>query len=225
MFMLEKTVPWGRSFKEYRQMFALSDSDLKKKFLGCGDGPAAFNSELSRLGGNVVSVDPLYGENSADISQRIDDIFTTVMNQIEQNKTEFCWSEISSPQELSKIRKHAMDMFLLDYDLGRKQSRYQFGALPKLCFTDNTFDLALVSHLLFLYSEHFDFDWHLQSITELLRIADEVRVFPLLELGSQPSRHVGPILDALADQNIDFEVRKVDYEFQKGGNEMLVLRN
>jgi len=28
MFTLDKVVPWGRSFAEYRRMFALSDADL-----------------------------------------------------------------------------------------------------------------------------------------------------------------------------------------------------
>ena len=38
MFTLEQVVPWGRSFEEYRAMFALSDADLEGRVLGCGDG-------------------------------------------------------------------------------------------------------------------------------------------------------------------------------------------
>ncbi len=39
-------VPWGRSYNEYLDMFNLNKSDLGKKILGCGDGPASFNYEL-----------------------------------------------------------------------------------------------------------------------------------------------------------------------------------
>jgi hypothetical protein len=35
-------------------MFSLSESDLDKIILGCGDGPACFNAELSKIGGNIT---------------------------------------------------------------------------------------------------------------------------------------------------------------------------
>jgi hypothetical protein len=44
-FTLDQVVPWGRSFDEYRRMFALSDDDLGLRILGCADGPASFNGE------------------------------------------------------------------------------------------------------------------------------------------------------------------------------------
>ena len=39
MFTLDKVVPWGRSFDEYRRMFALTEIDLRRTIVGCGDGP------------------------------------------------------------------------------------------------------------------------------------------------------------------------------------------
>src|SRR5260370_30292561 len=47
---LHEVVPWGRSLDEYRAMFALSEGDLQGRLLGCGDGPASFNAELTALG-------------------------------------------------------------------------------------------------------------------------------------------------------------------------------
>ena len=47
---LENIVPWGRSFNEYQAMFALSAADLQKSMLGCGDGPACFNAQLTKAG-------------------------------------------------------------------------------------------------------------------------------------------------------------------------------
>jgi hypothetical protein len=42
--------------------------------------------------------------------------------------------------------------------------------------------MAVVSHLLFLYSEHLDEAAHLSSVFELLRVAEKVRIFPLVTL-------------------------------------------
>jgi hypothetical protein len=34
MFTLDHVVPWGRSFDEYRRMFALTSEDLDRRILG-----------------------------------------------------------------------------------------------------------------------------------------------------------------------------------------------
>ena len=47
VFKLDKVVPWGRSFADYRDMFDLSDRDLGLKILDCGGGPASFNAEMT----------------------------------------------------------------------------------------------------------------------------------------------------------------------------------
>ena len=60
-------------------MFLLSEADLTKRILGCGDGPASFNSELTKRGGIVVSVDPLYAYDADDIRRRIGETFDTVI--------------------------------------------------------------------------------------------------------------------------------------------------
>lgn len=59
MLTLDHFVPWGRSFWEYKAMFALTEADLAGRMLGCGDGPAGFNAEATRCGLTVVSCDPL----------------------------------------------------------------------------------------------------------------------------------------------------------------------
>ena len=60
-----------------------------------------------------------------------------------------------------------------------------------------------------------------QNIAEMLRAAAEVRIFPLLDLDGEPSRHVEPVRALLAERGFDSEIQQVDYEFQKGGNRML----
>ena len=62
--------------------------------------------------------------------------------------------------------------------------------LPTLPFADSSFDLALCSHFLFLYSLQFDEASHLESIILLCRIAHEARIFPLVTLAGERSPYV-----------------------------------
>ncbi len=187
---LENVVPWGRTLEEYELMFSLSDKDKRKKILGCGDGPASFNMEIKKLGGSVVSVDPIYQFSKSQIITRIKEVRSLIMEQIYLNKNEYVWKNIKSPEMLESVRMSAMNAFLSDYDSGRLDSRYIYASLPNLPFQNNEFDLAVCSHFLFLYSEHFSESQHIESILELTRIAREVRIYPLLTLDGRESKHL-----------------------------------
>ena len=224
VFQLKDIVPWGRSFAEYMAMFALSDDDLAKSILGCGDGPASFNAELTRREGTVVSVDPLYGYSVNEIGNRIDETFDRVLRETRKNVSEFVWRNIRSIDELGRVRMEAMRDFLSDYPQGKAAGRYVPGSAPVLNFPDGSFDLALSSHFLFLYSDHLDLQFHIDTIAELCRIASETRIFPLLQLGSTPSPHVEPCCDHFRTQGYEVEQVRVLYEFQRGGNIMLRIK-
>ena len=114
-----------------------------------------------------------------------------------------------------------MGQFLADYALGRQEGRYVAGSLPSLPFTEATFDLAVCSHFLFLYSEHLSAAFRVEAIREMLRVAREARVFPLLELGAVRSRHLDAVMRRLGEEGCLAAVERVPYEFQRGGNEML----
>jgi hypothetical protein len=222
MFSLSSVVPWGRSYDEYVRMFALTEADLAWRILGCGDGPASFNAEATGRGAIVVSCDPIYQFDAAQIRQRINETATEVLAQLRQNAYEFVWGEaIPSVEALARVRMAAMNAFLGDYERGRSDGRYVDAILPSLPFADGAFDLALCSHFLFLYGQQFDTAFHARSMRELCRVAREVRVFPLLALGAQPSPHVAPVTAALEGDGFAVRVERVPYEFQRGGNEML----
>jgi hypothetical protein len=221
---LGSIVPWGRLYDEYVAMFSLTGQDLASRILGCGDGPASFNATLTSQGGNVVSIDPIYEHSAAVIEQRIEETRARVMAQAVHNMHEFVWDFIPSLEELERIRMSAMHTFLRDYPAGLAHGRYRVGRLPKLACADGEFDLALCSHLLFLYSDLLSLEFHLQSIRELVRVAREVRIFPLLEFGSERSRHLDRVLDVLTLEGLSVRVERVSYEFQRGGNEMLRVK-
>lgn len=223
-FKLKQIVPWGRSFQEYVDMFALSQDDLTRPILGCGDGPAGFNAELTKRGGTVVSVDPIYAFSVEEISQRIDETFDEVMQQTRKNEHEFVWDHIRSVDELGKVRMAVMRDFLEDFPQGRSDGRYLSRSAPTLDFPDDSFSLALSSHLLFLYSDHLDLKFHIEAIAELCRVCEEVRIFPLLQLGATPSPHVELVIEYFRTASYEVTRVHVPYEFQRGGNQMLKIR-
>jgi hypothetical protein len=227
---LNEVIPWGRSFEEYALMFALSE-DLPRAgwVLGCGDGPASFNAEATALGHAVISCDPLYTLRAADIEHRVAECYDRVISQVKQNAGGFVWGPVfRDPDHLGECRLAAMQRFLADYERGKQEGRYVPATLPTLPFADGRFALAVVSHLLFLYSEQFNLDFHIAAVEELLRVADELRVFPLLTLEREWSPHVAPVGAHLERAGFAVEVVRVGYEFQRAadhaGNQMLRVR-
>jgi hypothetical protein len=218
---LEEVVPWGRTLAEYRSMFSLSETDLNTKILGCGDGPASFNAEMTELGHSVVSIDPVYQFSAAQIEQRVRATYEPIVSQVKQNPDRYIWQNFRDADELGKARLAAMDKFLLDYESGKVAGRYLHQSLPNLEFGDDRFELCVCSHLLFLYSEQLSLNFHLAAIHELLRIAAEVRIFPLLRLDGEPSSYLELVLKDLSNKGFNVRVESVDYEFQKGADRML----
>ncbi len=216
---------WSRSFEEYRLIFGLTEADLARLILGCGDGPASFNAEATALGHRVISCDPTYAYSASEFERRVEACYDVVISQVKENIDKYIWGYFRDPDHLGQCRLAAMRKFLADFDLGKQAGRYVTASLPELPFKDGQFSLALVSHLLFLHSNQFDCDFHVAAFEELLRVAGEVRVFPLLGLDRHRSPHVGPVLDHLERVGFAVEVVSVEYEFQKAddhnGNRMM----
>ena len=221
---LQNVVPWGRSLAEYRAMFALSYADLKKKILGCGDGPASFNAEVTAASGHIVSVDPVYAFSAEQIRGRIAEVAPTVREQLARHQAEYLWHHFSGVDEVVRVRMQAMDRFLEDYETGKSQGRYVEAALPDLPFEDQSFDLALCSHFLFLYSSQVSLQAHVAGVRELCRVAREVRIYPLVSLEGTESVHLNLVIEAVRAKGIFAQRKPVNYRFQKGAADMLVLR-
>ena len=220
-FLIDQVIPWGRTLDEYEAMFSLSPQDKAGRVLGCADGPASFNAEMTQQGHRVVSVDPLYAFAPEAIAQRGRETFDLVLDQVRRNRQDFVWDRMGSPEALGQLRMEAMHRFLEDFPLGKAEGRYIDASLPDLPLADGSFDLALCSHFLFLYSQQFDLEFHVQAMQEMLRVAREVRVFPLRQLGGAPSPHVQGVAAACREAGMQAELVVVDYEFMRDGNQML----
>jgi hypothetical protein len=170
----------------------------------------------------VTSCDPLFRFNAVEIRSRIDDFYDTMVANLRAASDEFVWRGFDSPEHLGEARLAALETFLADFPHGMAEQRYLDRSLPHLGFLEGEFDLALCSHFLFTYSDRLSIDFHVSAIEEMCRVATEARVFPLLKSYGGPSAHLQPVVDLLRGRGYRVEVRKVPYEFQRGGDEMLV---
>ena len=204
-------------------MFNLDDEDLNGTILGCADGPASFNAEMYRRGHRVISCDPIYRFTKQQLNARIEHACVEIVEQTRKNMGNFVWSSIGSIEELHDTRMSAMAQFLEDFDEGKEQGRYIEAELPILPFDNGAFDIALCSHFLFLYSDRLSLEFHRKSILQLCRVANDVRIFPLIDLDLKPSPYVQQIASGLDEDGFTVSIERVPYEFQRGGNEMLKI--
>jgi hypothetical protein len=178
---------------------------------------------MTKQNRNVISLDPIYQFTKSELTQRIAETKETILEQTRTNQNNFVWTNIKSIQDLEQIRMGAMNNFIDDFELGKTQERYIYHELPNSTkYLDLSFDLGLSSHFLILYSQ-LGVDFHIKSIAEMLRICKEIRIFPLLNLNAVKSEVLNGVLDYF---KTDFMIGidSVDYEFQKGGNQMLRIK-
>lgn len=218
---LDQIIPWGRTRAEYELMFDLRPDELRQRTLDCGSGPASFTAEMTQAGYPVTAIDPLYSFSGEAIQVRFEASIENVLNQVRATPEDWTWTFHRNVEELRAARIAAMNQFLTDYLDGKTAGRYVVGELPRLPFAAGSFDRALCSHLLFLYSEQLSEEFHVRSVLELCRVAREVRIFPLIGLDRRLSPHLEPVRSAVAREGWSSEVVKVRYELQRGGNEML----
>ena len=58
-------------------------------------------------------------------------------------------------------------------------------------------------------------------MTELCRVAREIRIFPLLALDGSHSPHVAPVVDLLRRIGRSASIETVAYQFQRGSNQTM----
>ena len=222
-FKLDSVVPWGRNMNEYRTMFCLTSDDMSKKIAGFGDGPASFNFEAAQKGYSVTSFDPVYQFSKEELEQRIEEVRFTVMQQMRENMDNYVWTNIKSLDELESVRMSAMKLFLEDYERGKAEKRYIFHSLPEtLPYEKNAFDIGLSSHFLLMYTG-LGYDFHIHAMTEMLRVCREIRIFPIVDLDADITELSQNVIDYF-QKRYHTEIIKTEYEFQKGGNRLLIIK-
>ena len=97
--------------------------------------------------------------------------------------------------------------------------------MPRLPFADCEFDLTLVSYLLFAYQDRFDYEFHRDSILEIMRVTrGEARIYPTVTFEAQPSEYI-PVLQSDAGlKAFEFTRIETDFEFLVNSNSYLRVK-
>ncbi|PSQ05960.1 hypothetical protein BRC95_06450, partial [Halobacteriales archaeon QS_5_68_33] len=133
----------------------------------------------------------------------------------------YVWEFYDDISELRAYRERAASLFLSDYT--HNGDRYVQTDLPATPFADRAFDLVLSAHFLFLYDDRLSYEFHLDTVLELLRISGQLRLFPLHGFDADQSDLVTKLVESLQSAGYTTDIRVVPFEFQRGANEMLVV--
>ncbi len=221
---LKDVVLLGRTFAEYSEYFSLCDFDLKReKVLDMGAGVSSFCAEACQRGYSVLAADPIYGLPASDLSRKCEADLDEVVRQLPRVLHNYNWEFYRDVEHLRECRERAYRAFLPHYV--ERPKKYVRACLPSLPFGDGEFTLALVSYFLFLYDDRLDYEFHRRSLIELARVTSgEVRVYPLTNLRAEKSSMVDVLMANGGRADLNFEVRKVEFEFLRNADEMLIVR-
>lgn len=218
---LDRIVFIGRTFEEYLDMFFLSQKDLAgKKILDCPAGACSFTAVGNTLGLDITACDIAYYHATEDLKNKGLQDITHTMEHMEKAKHIFVWDYFDDVEDLREHRQSALQDCTTD--MAKTNNRYVPVTLPSLPFEDGAFDLILSAHFLFSYADRLDYHFHVDTITELLRITnEEIRIFPLVDLEGRRYEYLDKLTCLLTDIGCTVEEIKVSYEFQKNAHSML----
>lgn len=218
-----RTLVSARSFDEYVAMFALTADDLRLQILDCPGGAASFAAEARASGIRVTAVDPVYAAPVSWLATHAVEEAVRGNRHTGASVESFAWTFFRDISDHLERRTTAARRFGLDF--ATHPSTYVAAALPRLPFREKTFDLVLSSHLLFMYADRLDERFHVAAACEMARVARrEVRIFPLIsEAGTDTAALVDAVRSGVAALGYGSVIKPSPYEFQKGGNEMLVI--
>lgn len=218
---LENIVITGRTFEEYSAFFGIDLEYLRgKKVLDCPSGASSFVATLKQESIQAKGVDILYNFDKKSIKQQ-------GIKSIEKIYKDTSWMDVykmdfyKTKENHRFHRESALREFVDDYN----DRDYIFAKLPNLPFENNSFDILLSSHLLFVYDDRLDFDFHKNSIAEMLRVAKEVRIFPLVDFKNSrvdEEKNFSPFVYKILEE-FQCEIIETDFEFQPRANRYLKI--
>lgn len=216
--VLDKVVLLGRTLDEYRRYFALELEALNgQAVLDAASGVSSFCVEACRLGLNVTAFDAIYELPPEEIQRRCETDLDHVVEAV-KDLTTYRWDFYRSPENLRRFRERAYRAFLADYRDGRAK-RYVSGRLPGLPFGDERFDLTLVSYLLFVYENQLDYEFHRQSLREIMRVTrGEARLYPIVTFEATRSSYLSRLREDPELRHLGFEEVRTDFEFLLNSN-------
>ncbi|MFJ8959809.1 class I SAM-dependent methyltransferase [Lentzea sp. NPDC102401] len=207
-----------RPLADYQAMFALTNDTVKAaRILDCPAGVSPFGAQVRALGGTVTSVDPAYALSADQLEARAHGDLHRIFHDAGADPFT---QQSRGPLSVNRAEVSAsIDSFLTDYV--KNAECYTAARLPELPFPDNSFDLALSGNLLFAHPGQLDENTTIEFLAELLRVACEVRIFPVTDRMSVPHPLLDSIVDTLRVNGVIATTLDVPYRLQCGGTRML----
>ena len=216
--VLDKVVLLGRTLDEYRRYFALDLESLRgKKVLDVASGVGSFCAEAQAAGLSVTAFDAIYELPADEIESHCIRDLDHILDAVRDLKT-YRWDFYKSPENLRGFRERAYKTFLADYRRD-EPGRYVRGRLPTLPFADGQFDLTLVSYFMFVYEDQFDYEFHRQSVLEIMRVTrGEARFYPVVTFEAKRSSYIDRLQKDRELKHLAFELVQTDFEFLLNSN-------
>lgn len=223
-FELDDVVLVGRTFEEYYKMFSLDEVSKEDNILDVASGVSSFCADASLDGYNVTASDKIYSSLPYSIEEKCARDLEIVLEKLHFVKDSYNWDFFEDISALKRNRELAYKRFISDFkEKGNK--KYMYVDFPQTQFDNDEFTISLVSHFLFLYDGHLDYEFHKKTISELIRItSDEIRIFPILNLRYKRSSFVSKLMEDPEFKDYQIEINEVNYEFLKNGNEMMKIK-
>jgi SAM-dependent methyltransferase len=220
---LNRVVLLGRTFEEYLRFFAFTFEELSgKSILDVASGVSSFTAEGNSRGLNVTAFDRIYSMGAEEIRQRCEHDLSEVTRNIGEREV-YRWDFYKSPEGMRQFRDRAYKTFLADFV--SHPERYVAGELPNAPFGDLQFDLTLVSYLLFVYEDQLSYEFHNNSIRELMRVTrGEIRIYPIVTFEAERSRYLSSVRGEPEFASWSFEEVPTDFEFLRNSNSYLKIR-
>ena len=181
--------------EDYKLIFDLKQKDLEKKILEFPAGFSSFNTQMHGLGYHIVSADPLYQYDQAQLRD---------------------YAQVN----LSEDDFYRAKKMLNDFGWGKESGRYVAADSPEATFSFHQFDLLLCHDWVFKTNPE-DVLFQEERIRQLAGLAQELRIFPLTNDQGENAEALAPVMLSLQKQGFDLEVKDVGFQFEKNGHVML----
>ena len=222
-FKLRSVAFFGRTLAEYLQMFALDLEQLRgARVLDVASGPGSFVAEALAHGIDATGCDPMYAGDPDQIAAQAKTDIDACREQIRRNPGVLVYRDMD---RFYADKYTALERFAADFRLRRGEGRYVPGALPRLPFDDQAFDIVLSANFLMIYApladggmhdgKDFDLAFHREAFRELARITRrELRVTAMHTWTQPPQPHpyCEPVVHVLEESGFAVDLVPIEYD-------------
>lgn len=215
-----------RGYEEYERMFNLPGQLEGKRILDIAGGASSFTADCSSRGIFAQAVDPRYAYAPEIVLADAREEIETSTEKLRSLAHRFDWSFYGNIDLHRAGRLESFHRFAADYSAADAKDRYIAGSLPELPCADQSFDLVLCSHFLFLYADQFDASFHERAVLDMIRVCrpgGQVRIYPLLSLRWAPYPHMDSLLAAILSVGAVPSLETSRLPFMPNSSEMLVI--